>query len=39
MADELLLSSQRVRPERLISTGYQFAHPDVEAALRHVLGR
>ena len=39
MADELLLSSARVVPERLRESGYVFRHADLEAALRHVLGR
>jgi NAD dependent epimerase/dehydratase family enzyme len=25
-------------PERLLESGYRFAHPDLETALRHVLG-
>jgi uncharacterized protein (TIGR01777 family) len=39
MADELLLASSRVLPERLRETGYQFRQPNLEQALRHVLGR
>lgn len=39
MADELLLASAKVLPERLRESGYQFRHPDLEQALRHVLGR
>jgi uncharacterized protein (TIGR01777 family) len=39
MADELLLTGQRVVPKRLIESGYRFRHGDLEAALRHVLGR
>ena len=35
MADELLLSSARVTPE----TSYSFRYPELEHALRHVLGR
>jgi uncharacterized protein (TIGR01777 family) len=37
MADEMLLSSQRVVPKRLSEAGYQFKYPDLEGALRHVL--
>jgi uncharacterized protein (TIGR01777 family) len=37
MADALLLASQRVTPQRLTSLGYQFQHPDLPAALAHVL--
>ncbi len=39
VADELLLASQRMQPARLQETGYAFRHPDLEGALRHVLGR
>ncbi len=39
MADALLLSSQRVVPERLLASGYRFRQPDLEPALRHLLGR
>jgi uncharacterized protein (TIGR01777 family) len=39
MADAALLSSTRVRPERLLATGYRFRFADLESALRHVLGR
>ena len=39
MADALLLSSARVRPARLLESGYAFRFPDLEGALRHVLGR
>jgi hypothetical protein len=38
MADALLLASERVEPERLLSAGFQFKHPDIDAALRRVLG-
>ena len=39
MAEELLLSGQRVVPRRLLESGYRFRHEDLETALRHVLGR
>ena len=39
MADALLLSSARVIPARLQASGYHFRHPDLEGALRHLLGR
>lgn len=39
MADELLLSSKRVVPQRLLSTGFQFQFPQLEGALRHLLDR
>lgn len=38
MADEMLLVSQRVMPKRLAAAGFEFAHPDLESALRHYLG-
>jgi hypothetical protein len=39
MADELLIASARVLPDKLVSSGYQFHHPKLETALRQVLGR
>jgi uncharacterized protein len=39
IADELLLASARVEPARLQETGYTFRHPELEGALRHLLGR
>lgn len=39
MADELLLSSQRVLPKKLQAAGYPFGYPTLEAALRHLLGK
>jgi hypothetical protein len=39
LADALLLASTRVLPRRLQQTGYAFAHPTLESALRHQLGR
>ena len=39
MADELLLASTRVEPSRLVSTGYVFRYPELDAALRHLLGK
>jgi hypothetical protein len=37
LADELLLASQRVRPERLLAEGYAFRHDKLESALRAIL--
>lgn len=37
MADAALLSSQRVKPERLLESGYTFRYPTLEDALRHLL--
>lgn len=39
MADEMLLASQRVRPSRLLAAaGFEFLHPELESALRSILG-
>jgi len=38
MADEMLLTSQRVIPKRLSDAGYEFAYPELEGALRKHLG-
>ena len=37
MADALLLSSQRVAPQKLQQLGYAFLHPDLSCALKAVL--
>jgi NAD dependent epimerase/dehydratase family enzyme len=39
MADELLLASTRVQPRKLQASGYAFRFPELEPALRHLLGR
>ena len=39
MAQETLLTSQRVIPRRLLDAGFRFRFPDVEEALRHELAR
>jgi uncharacterized protein (TIGR01777 family) len=39
MAEEMLLGGQRVIPRKLLDHGYRFAQPDLEPALRHLLGR
>jgi uncharacterized protein (TIGR01777 family) len=39
MADALLLASVRVAPARLGDIGYRFCYPELEGALRHVLGK
>ena len=39
MADALLLASLWVLPRTLSSAGFEFKHPDLEAALRDLLGR
>jgi len=38
-ARELACASQRVSPARLQAGGHRFRHPDLEQALRHLLGR
>jgi uncharacterized protein (TIGR01777 family) len=38
-ARELAEASQCVRPQRLINAGHHFRYPELEPALRHVLGR
>jgi NAD dependent epimerase/dehydratase family enzyme len=37
MADELLLASQRVVPQRLLASGFSFQHADAITALAHSL--
>lgn len=37
MADEMLLSSQRASPQKLLDSGYQFCQPDLEQALSQML--
>jgi uncharacterized protein len=37
MADNLLLASARVEPAKLEETGYEYRHPELEGALRHLL--
>jgi len=39
MADEVLLASARVNPSRLLASGYEFRFPELQGALRHVLGK
>ena len=39
MADALLLSSAKVHPAKLLTSGYAFRDPQLEAALRHMLGK
>jgi uncharacterized protein len=38
MGEETVLGGQRVLPRRLVEAGFQFAHPELEGALRHELG-
>lgn len=37
MARELFLASQKVKPQRLLETGYSFRYPDLESALSREL--
>jgi uncharacterized protein (TIGR01777 family) len=37
MANELLLSGQRVRPTRLLDTGFTFDYPTIDRALANIL--
>lgn len=37
LADELLLSSQRVQPARLLDCKYSFRFPDLATALQHII--
>ena len=37
MAEELLLSGQRVEPKVVMENGFRFQYPQLETALRHVL--
>jgi len=39
MADELLISGQNVRPEKLENAGYPFRDLELEPTLRHLLGK
>lgn len=39
MAEEVLLSSQRALPTRLLDSGYTFKHPELDDALRTALGK
>ena len=39
MGREILLASTRVFPEKLIDAGFTFRYPELESALRHLLGK
>lgn len=39
MAHAAILASQRVVPERLQALGFEWRYPDLDGALRHLLGR
>jgi uncharacterized protein len=38
LVDELLLSDQRVAPQALLASGYQFVHPELEPCLASLVG-
>lgn len=38
MAEEVLLASTRVKPDRLLREGFEFRHPSLEPALKEMLG-
>jgi uncharacterized protein (TIGR01777 family) len=37
MGEELLLSSTKAEPKKLLETGYPFLYPDLEKALKHYI--
>jgi uncharacterized protein len=39
LVEEMLLASQRVMPRKLLDSGYEFRHPDLEASLRALLDK
>jgi hypothetical protein len=39
MGTALLLASQKVAPEKLSASGYHFKFPELDGALRHLLGK
>jgi len=39
MADEMLLASQRVKPEKALNEGFGFKFPVLETALSDLLGK
>ncbi len=38
MADEMLLAGQKVYPRRLLQSGFRFKYPDLESAIKNILG-
>lgn len=38
MADEMILSSEKVLPARLSAAGFVFQYPELEGSLKHLLG-
>lgn len=39
MAEALLLEGSEIKPEALLASSYDFKFPDLESALRHLLGK
>jgi uncharacterized protein (TIGR01777 family) len=39
MAEEFILADSKIHPAQLLHSQYEFAYPDLEGALRHLLGR
>jgi NAD dependent epimerase/dehydratase family enzyme len=39
MAEEVLLASQRVEPNKLVTSGYPFQYSDLRRALSSILGK
>jgi NAD dependent epimerase/dehydratase family enzyme len=37
MGEELVLSSRRIQPAKLLAAGYRFRFPELEQALRHEM--
>lgn len=38
MGQEMLLSSTRMQPQKLLEAGFKFVYPHIESALKHALG-
>jgi NAD dependent epimerase/dehydratase family enzyme len=39
MANEMLLTGARVLPKHAEKEGFEFAHPQLDEALKHAIGR
>jgi hypothetical protein len=39
MGETIVLGGTRMVPKALLASGFRFAFPDLEGALRHTLGR
>jgi NAD dependent epimerase/dehydratase family enzyme len=38
-AEELLLGSKKMSADKLLATGFEFSHPDLESASNYVAGK